>query len=510
MMKDPITLIACVIILLVALIFATKLWISTRALGKQLHYVNAELKLFKHVKEFNADNEPIEHAWKPSPLTIAYQNRNSMHSKIMGTPCLAASWGAYQRSMQLPNEHFQLKPNHPPVLRNTMQVNTLFNMENIVEPQINFRLYTSIPNILTGLGLLFTFVGLVLGIYNASMGLSSSDIDSAKEALNPLLKGASIAFISSIFGIGCSMIFSLFEKVRFFKLEKEVKQFSDYLATHIEFIDSDKLAAMQLEAIETQTNALTRFQFDQQRITDETITRVSKEFRDTLLDKAGSELENLAALIAELNKSMTINLTSFTENQTKVSNSTEQLTKSLHESMLQITDQIADSVEQMGLREEERTKNIFTTFETVGEKISKVISSSTSEIADNLFQQSKVTIENIAQASELFNHTMSESVTAFEGLPAKITQASEQSVKQSSSQLKELIEKIVPSIIEKTTDSFGNQVNAFMSQITGAENNISELLKTFPTVVEQLNKLNNGLVENVRVISNINDTSVKS
>ncbi len=509
MMMDPITLYSSVFILCVALLFAVKLWRSTKDLTKQLHYVNTELKLFKP-KVPNDNDKVDEHEWSPSPLTIAYQNRDKMDAKIKATKCLATPWAAYQRSMQLPNVNFKLKPNQPPVLRNTMQVNTLFNMETIVETQINSRLFTSIPNILTGLGLLFTFVGLVFGIYNASLGLSSSDIDSAKEALNPLLKGASIAFITSIVGISCSMVFSLFEKIRFFTLEKEVKQFSDYLGTHIEFIDSDKLAAMQLEAIETQTNVLTRFQFEHQRITDETITRVSKEFRDTLLDKAGSELKYLTDLIAELNKSMSDNLTSFTENQIKVGNATEQLTKSLHESMLQMTDQISDSVEQMGLREETRTKNIYTTFENIFENISKIITNSSTDIAESLFEQSKLTIVNMSQASELFNQTMNESVKEFENLPSKITQASEQSIQHSSNQLKGLMEQLLPNIIEKVTESLDHQVSSFIKQISAAENNIAELLHTFPVVVTQLSKLNTELVENARVISSINDSSVKS
>jgi hypothetical protein len=125
------------------------------------------------------------------------------------------------------------------------------------------------------------------------------------------------------------MIFSIIEKNRFFKLENEVKQFSSYLATHIEFIDSDKLAAMQLTAIEAQTKALANFQVDQQRITDETIRCVSEEFRETLLDNAGSEIKELAALISEMNQSMGSNLVSFTENQIKVGNATEELTNTL-------------------------------------------------------------------------------------------------------------------------------------------------------------------------------------
>lgn len=507
---DPLTIYFCSFILLGAVISAFTLWLSTRKLITQLQAANTELKQYKPINEFDENGDLIEQPWSSNPLTIAYQNREKMHSKISTIECLKSTWEGYQRSMQLPGVNFELKPSQAPTLRNTMQVSNVFNMENIVEPQINLRLFTSIPNMLTGLGLLFTFVGLVIGIGNASLGLSSADIDSAKQSLNPLLTGASIAFTTSIVGIICSMVFSMFEKSRFFKLEKEVKKFSDYLASHIEFIDSDKLAAMQLEAIETQTKALANFQFDQQRITDETIKRVSKEFRDTLLDKAGSEIKDLAELISEMNKSMSVNLSSFTENQIKVGKATEQLTKAMQTSMLSVTKQFSDSADEMGAREEERINRIISTFETAGNNVSRVISSSTAEIEENLFVQSRVTIDNMSQASELYRQTMNSSVELLANIPERITNATEQSIKQSAMQLQGLMEQLLPDIVAKVSESLGQQVDSFMSQISDAESHLAVMLEEFPSVVEQLGKLNKELVGNAQVIGKLHDVTKKS
>ncbi|MFT6905597.1 MAG: gas vesicle protein [Oleiphilaceae bacterium] len=507
---DPLTIYFCSFILLGAVVFAFTLWLNTRKLITQLQAANTELKQYKPINAFDDNGDLIEQPWSSSPLTIAYQNREKMHSKISTIECLKSSWEAYQRSMQLPGVNFELKPSQAPALRNTMQVSNVFNMENIVEPLINLRFFTSIPNMLTGLGLLFTFVGLVIGIGNASLGLSSADIDSAKQSLNPLLTGASIAFTTSIVGIICSMVFSMFEKSRFFKLEKEVKKFSDYLASHIEFIDSDKLAAMQLEAIETQTKALANFQFDQQRITDETIKRVSKEFRDTLLDKAGSEIKDLAELISEMNKSMSVNLSSFTENQIKVGKATEQLTKAMQISMLNVTKQFSDSADEMGAREEVRINRIISTFETAGNNVSRVISSSTAEIEENLFVQSRVTIDNMSQASELYRQTMNSSVELLANIPERITNATEQSIKQSAMQLQGLMEQLLPDIVAKVSDSLGQQVDSFMSQISDAESHLAVMLEEFPSVVEQLGKLNKELVGNAQVIGKLHDVTKKS
>jgi len=447
---DPLTIAFCAIIALGAVVFALVLWYSTRRLMIQLHEVNSELKQFKPINEFDDEGEIIEQPWSNSPLTVAYQNREKMHSKIAATECLKMPWAAFQRSMQLPSENFDLKENQAPSLRNTMQVKSLFNMEEVIERQINVRLFTSVPNMLTGLGLLFTFVGLVIGIGEASSGLSSANIEAAKQSLNPLLSGASIAFTTSIMGIICSMIFSLFEKQRFFKLENEVEQFSSYLASHIEFIDSDKLATMQLAAIEAQTKALTGFQVDQQRITDETIRRVSEEFRETLLGNAGSEIKELASLIAEMNQSMSSNLASFTDNQIKVGKATEELTNALQTSIVNVTDQLRNSADEMGEREEQRISRVVKTFEDASNDVARVIGNCTADIEEQLYAQSRSSLENIKQASDSFRRTMTDSAQLLESIPEKITLASEQSVQESGKQLQSLMEQQLSVIGNRT------------------------------------------------------------
>jgi ABC-type transporter Mla subunit MlaD len=507
LLLDPLTIALCGIIVLVAFLFGIRLLYSTRRLVIQLGDVNSELKQFKAITEYDEAGDIIEQCWNNNPLTIAYQNRDKMHKKISATECLKTPWDAYQRSMQLPNEHFQLNEGEAPSLRNTMQVKSIFNMEEIIERQINIRLFTSVPNMLTGLGLLFTFVGLVIGISGASSGLSSADAEAARQSLNPLLKGASIAFSTSIVGIICSMIFSIIEKNRFFKLENEVKQFSSYLATHIDFIDSDKLAAMQLTAIEAQTKALANFQVDQQRITDETIRRVSEEFRETLLDNAGSEIKELATLISEMNQSMGSNLASFTDNQIKVGNATEELTNTLQKSIVSVTDQLRNSAVEMGVREEDRISRVVKTFENAGNDVARVIGNCTADIEEQLYAQSKTSLANIKQASDLFTRSMSESAELLGTIPDKITSASEQSVKESSQQLQSLMTELLPETVAQVSSSLGQQVDSLMLQVGNAENNLSNILAEFPDLTIQFKKLNQELVGNAQVIGKLHEST---
>jgi hypothetical protein len=67
------------------------------------------------------------------------------------------------------------------------------------------RLILAIPSILTGLGVLGTFVGLQLGI-------GSLDFTKLEASIKPLINSCAVAFSSSVWGVGASLVFSWWEK----------------------------------------------------------------------------------------------------------------------------------------------------------------------------------------------------------------------------------------------------------------------------------------------------------
>lgn len=79
-----------------------------------------------------------------------------------------------------------------------------------------------IPNSLTGLGILGTFVGLLFGISN--IGFSSVTV--AIGSLQTLLGGISIAFYTSIAGVILSLIFELLYKMAWNRMTNELARFT--------------------------------------------------------------------------------------------------------------------------------------------------------------------------------------------------------------------------------------------------------------------------------------------
>jgi hypothetical protein len=208
----------CLFIVICFTVAFIYLYKKTAPITREIDGVNKALAAIKHKPEFDESGEFIEFKWSPSSLTVMYQNYEQMDKLISSTVSLKKQWRDYRRSMQEPGKDFTLSPEAAPILRNTIPTKKVFSFSEVLDTLINVRFLTSVPSKLTGLGLLFTFIGLIMGISEAAVGLGSNDIDAAKQALNPLLNGASIAFTTSVVGLALAMIFSFIEKNFFHKL----------------------------------------------------------------------------------------------------------------------------------------------------------------------------------------------------------------------------------------------------------------------------------------------------
>jgi ABC-type transporter Mla subunit MlaD len=86
----------------------------------------------------------------------------------------------------------------------------VFNDASLAHKIVGNRLFLATPGILTGLGVLGTFVGLQLGI--GSLDLSDKGLEKLDQSIKPLIQGSSTAFATSVWGVICSLLFIVFEK----------------------------------------------------------------------------------------------------------------------------------------------------------------------------------------------------------------------------------------------------------------------------------------------------------
>jgi hypothetical protein len=96
-------------------------------------------------------------------------------------------------------------------LRRTANSSEIFSTEALAHGLVGNRMLLAVPAILTGLGVLGTFVGLQIGI--GSLDLSASQIANLDKSIAPIISGCSTAFSTSVWGVFCSLVFTIFEKL---------------------------------------------------------------------------------------------------------------------------------------------------------------------------------------------------------------------------------------------------------------------------------------------------------
>ncbi|OQX00386.1 MAG: hypothetical protein BWK80_61920, partial [Desulfobacteraceae bacterium IS3] len=94
-------------------------------------------------------------------------------------------------------------------LYRTVDAAEIFSDSALAPGFIGSRLFLAIPGFLTGIGVLGTFVGLQIGIG----GLDLTNIRNLEHSIIPLIQGCAVAFSTSVWGVTCSLLFSIFEKI---------------------------------------------------------------------------------------------------------------------------------------------------------------------------------------------------------------------------------------------------------------------------------------------------------
>lgn len=304
---------------------------------------------------------------------------DSIHENMMANRVLRHAWSEF-------DETLVKDPSLEPLaIRNTRGSGEYFSRGNVIGDQINLRFYSAMPNLLTGTGILGTFIGLVAGIWLASKGLGSDDIGEVKGALQNLLNGASLAFLTSIAGLFSSIVFSWREKHWVHRIDGTLRNLNDALESRIRRITSESLAVEQLDQSRQQTEILTQFTTDlsfqiadafQERVSasvgpvldqirkaveglredqgrkDETaLKEMLESFSTSLSGAAGQELSTLGDTLNNLNDRLETQISTLTDRQQELDKSSEKsiesLTKATRWSISQVNSGVKEALDTM-------------------------------------------------------------------------------------------------------------------------------------------------------------------
>lgn len=155
-------------------------------------------------------------------------------------PVLGRAWRAYAATVTP-------VPGNEQALGAARAPQSVFDDGLFARVGLNLRFYQAVPNILVGLGLLFTFVGLVAALHFASAGVTAADIREAQAALRELLAAATFKFATSIAGLAASLVFSWREKVHLHRVQAEIRRFCLLLEERLLPLTPETLLVAQID-----------------------------------------------------------------------------------------------------------------------------------------------------------------------------------------------------------------------------------------------------------------------
>ncbi|RBQ31450.1 hypothetical protein CRU92_06670 [Arcobacter sp. FW59] len=360
------------------------------------------------------------------------------------------------------------------LIRNSIDSEYFFNKDTMIS-HIGSKLYSAIPGILLGIGLLGTFFGL----YVALVQLNVSDADQLSESIKILINMAGVKFAASIWGLFLSILFTLFDKVLEFgldsKLEKIQKQINEMFQRETAEQNLDKI----LVENEQQTKALNG-------LATSLTEKISAEFNNILIPKIDSINDHF-------------------------SNLPNNISSSISQSLEKPLQNISDTVKNITTNQaEQSTQALETLITKFIEKIDSVAGSQGEMLKESVIQSQKVLTETSNHLNTTFksmNEMMLEQNKMSEFRDKKILEELN-SIKQSQNEMlnnlsnnvssnMDEINKTVNENIEKLVTSIGN-VNEEQS-IKSSQR--EELL--FSKINELIGGIENNIVQTQEVLENI-------
>ncbi|GAB1409312.1 anti-phage ZorAB system protein ZorA [Desulfovibrionales bacterium] len=299
------------------------------------------------------------------------------------------------------------------ILSNTLDADHFFNEKSLACNLTGNRLLAATPALLTGIGVLGTFVGLQLGL--ASLDLTTdSDINILKGSIFSMMSGASTAFVTSVWGVGLSLIFNFAEKI----FERGVRHEIIQLQNRIDFLYPRITPEQTLIKIS-----------DTSRTTSQTMQSLAEQIGDRLQ-------QSLVQASDSIRQGMSQNLIAMQQSMDALSNNMrEGLEKGMHEILKPAVESISHSAQNSG---GEMVKTLVSQFmdgvhkagsgqQEALEKAASTVQVAVEGMAVQMHSimqawesHGKATQEHSQQAINNINHALQNSQSAFEKRSASL------------------------------------------------------------------------------------------
>lgn len=382
-------------------------------------------KIKKNIKLDNINNNPLINIWK------AYQSTFSTYGNSKKT---------------------------------TEYSESFFNEHNILYSSLNLRAINNVSNILIGAGILGTFVGLTYGIADSNFETA----EAIKESINNLLSGMGTAFVTSIWGMGLSLLFTVIFKIWQSELTKSIQNMSFKLDSEHK-INQQDLDKIQQENQREVFDSL----FNEYLVADtDDGKQLPKNVFRQLLEESVKQTVSLQTFSDDLGESIELAMDKLVEDNN------QQISKLIEEKLVPVLEDLKAIKQDSGTQLiEDAMQRLADSMKSMMNDFKQTLTDDTNLEMDSLIERLTTVSESLVGIPETMTHISVEVGKTVEALQETVMK----NIKQSTNETLELN--------KQNREIFSSASTEYKSTVEGIQNHMESLLSIQKDNIKQVTNI---------------------
>ena len=440
-------------------------WPFTKEFGLSGFYsVIKEMRHLKKILNQAIHKLPIEGSVKERREEFT-KKFNEINDHFQKQSVFSHIWNEFTEQLVYPSDK---EPN----FQNSMRPENFFTLEYFLKKKrINLKLLESMPGILVGLGVLGTFTGLSLSLWLIKDILETKP----SEAVKILIPGASVAFLTSVAGLLCSLIFNIISDKKSSVLQNLLNLFNSLLEKSLKFVTEEDLLKQNLKELQQQNKYLVNM--------DENIAlKIGEHFGkigETIQKSISQSNQNISEKFLEnIAEKMGKGMGDFSKQQIE---NTEKTLLALQENIPPLISRLENSQKQS----EQTSQALISQLATSSQDSQNQISSVLKDNLSNMKTEFEEITENLKEG---MTQTLLDSSKELKNLLSSVLEKNNAFLKETE-ESKQSFQKDIDQTVEKF-HAFTDQLNKIMSEFNNTTSpNIQKAIEKFSEAGEQQNRI---------------------
>ena len=336
--------------------------------------------------------------------------------------------------------------------------------EDNIEEEIHVHFLEQLSGIMTGLGILGTFIGLAVGLSQ----FKNDGVDQMISSIAPLIDGIKVAFYTSIYGVILSLVFNIYYKFCQERFNKSLEVFYHIFYRYVTHNPVNDMANQLLHYQQSQTLAMEQF-----------AETISVQFAKSFQQIAAPTFQQIGDTMSNLSEHMEQTLKTLSD---QISNKQKESMEEIVENFItQMNMSLGGSFEQLRNTIDELCEGQQKTAKDVNQLISRL-------------ESTIHEIDEIHEASESIVRSLQEYCSNLNSYQEKVNEAYTH-VEQQEAIFAELTTKQ-----QACLDSFSNHEAALVTNIGELNEKTKEISKVFKTHAEKFSQYTEQQMDTVKGI----------